>query len=150
LITSCRVGAIVQKGDGTALTDFVPGNLLDDLPDNTEVTVKGSYAGWIEVKEAWNASEENRTWPEGWVHGSQLTTELKTLLQGKPNAPLLYEFPNRDGDAFAIDVQDYDLRLVGCHDLFLAVRITYPDTRPNLHGWLFVDDHCPSTVTTCP
>ena len=47
LITSCRVGAIVQKGDGTAPTDFVPGNLLDDLPDNTEVTVKGSHACWM-------------------------------------------------------------------------------------------------------
>jgi len=150
LITSCRVGAIFQRRGEGATTDFVPGNHLEDLPDNTEVTVAGSYAGWILVKEAWNAEAEDRTWPEGWVHGSFLTTELEAPVEGQQGAPLLYEFPNRDADAFEIDLEGYVLTVVGCHDLFLAVRVTYPDARPDLYGWLFAEDHCPSTVTTCP
>ncbi len=151
----CRVGALVADPDPAGLNVRAAPNskskVQGTLPQHSEVSLIDAKGAWLRVGEVFHQEhEERKDWPLGWVHSSMLTTALKTAPEYGPDfQPRLYELAGEEADSIVFPTDPHTLSILTCTDLFLHVRIDYGTLRPALTGWLFVNDHCPSTVSTC-
>ncbi|TNE88171.1 MAG: SH3 domain-containing protein [Deltaproteobacteria bacterium] len=150
---ACRTAAAVSDPDPNGLNVRAKpkGDILGTLPTETEVRVVESRDGWVRVTGAWFAGDDTREdWPEGWVHGSMLTTWLKTPEDYGPDAkPFLRDAPSAEAEREPISWEPPPtIKVLGCDGDFLHVELGFGDGTSS-RGWLGDDTHCASTVTNC-
>jgi len=149
--TPCDVGAIVNDPDPNGLNVRASpgGEVLGQVPIETQVHLAAARDGWVRIDHAWNAQDRERTWPLGWVHPSLLRTHLKTPADHGPDrASKLSSRPDGVGTPIRVDPMPA-VEVRGCRDRWLEVDLEWPDGERRT-GWLASGSHCPSTVTTCP
>jgi hypothetical protein len=147
----CNVGAIVNDPDpkGLNVRASPEGEVLGQVPMDTQVHLAAARDGWVRIDHAWNAEDDGRTWPLGWVHPSLLRTHLKHPADyGPDRSAKLSSSPNGMGTPIRVDpLPSVEVR--ECQDRWLKVELEWPDGDKRT-GWLASESHCPSTVTTCP
>jgi hypothetical protein len=149
--TPCNVGAIVNDPDPAGLNVRASpgGEVLGQLPMDTQVHLAAARDGWVRIDHAWNAQDDERTWPMGWVHPSLLRTNLKHPSEyGPDRSAKLSSSPSAAGTPIRVDPLPA-LKVLECRDRWLKVQLEWPDGEKRT-GWLASGHHCPSTVTTCP
>ncbi|MBW1881220.1 MAG: SH3 domain-containing protein [Deltaproteobacteria bacterium] len=147
----CNVGAIVNDPDPSGLNVRASpeGEVLGQVPMNTQVHLAAARDGWVRIDHAWNAEDDARTWPLGWVHPSLLRTDLKHPSDyGPDRAAKLSSGPDSAGTPIRVDPMP-TVEVKACQGRWLQVDLEWPDGEKRT-GWLASESHCPSTVTTCP
>jgi hypothetical protein len=150
-MADCSAGAVVSDPDpaGLNVRDAPKGAVVGQLPLHTMVQITEASGSWMKIEDAWSAEHEELELPDGWVHGSMLTTFLKTPDEYGPDTkPVLREGPETGSASTPIP---YDkpsaISVVGCSREFLRVDVKVGDSTST--GWLGFDSHCPNTVTNC-
>ena len=150
--TSCQTRALVADRDpaGLNVRSAPNGTILGQIPDGTLVWVEQSDGGWLRITSTWHPDWEDRRFPLGWVHGSKLTTELKTPAEYGPSmAPRLYTSPSTSAASGRIRYEPAPkITVLGCLGSWLNVTVTGADGQRKT-GWLPETDHCPNPVTNC-
>lgn len=114
--------------------------------DGTVVDIIGAKGSWVKIENAYTADESSVFSKTGWVYAPLLAVSVSRR-DGKNQPVSAYKTPYLNAEIAASLPLFKEYKVAGCHDGF--VKITIPQSKGNILGWLDMENTCDSPWTSC-